>query len=453
MHKAVVITILVTTLVVFLITWFSAKKYFQHKEKYTSKSLAVRSKSPSKNFQWCYNPGYPWSIPRISLPDGLGLLLQYQMEWWFYVGYLLDDKGVYYTLEFTVIRSGVDSPLLQVVNTGVKVGNDRIFKSSDSYGFGASNLPGQSLYVPTVGDKQYRVNFKPQIGQDKFNASFKSGIVGVPGAKYNINSKGSDYSFNFDIIDMFGGRMEGINGYIGGAGGANQTNSSYEYCFPWHSVLPGGKIDFDGVSSEITEGWMWLDRQVITYADGQGPLDNMRNLKALSRGIAKSYTLYTGNWVACVLPDTNTSFYVACGWPTIEQKGQQWQVGSDLQRSAVWSIGAIWSSPGSDPQGINIGGNFPKFSLNVYDAQNLQFSPHWKSPKSGNVYCNAWKLTFSEKFDGLPSNTLYLIYLRPDCETVPITGSAFMEGAARVFTDPHGKNQVGWSWVEQMGQN
>lgn len=449
--KPILITIFMTAIIVFLLSWFSAKKYYKCKESY--KSLV---KSSSKNFQWCYNPGYPWSIPRISLPDCLGLLLQYQMEWWFYVGYLLDDKGVYYTVEFTIIRSGLGSPLIQAVNGSVKIGNDKIFKSTDSYGFGASSLPGQSLYVPKVTDNQYQVQFNPEIGKDKFDVFVTSGIVGNPGAIYKIKSSGSDYSFELDIVDIFGGRMEGVNGYIGGAGGAEQINSSYEYCFPWNSVLPGGKIDFDGKQSTIKEGWLWLDRQVVTYADGQGPISELnkkQSIKVLNRTIAKKYSLYTGNWIACILPDTNTSFYVACGWPIINEPGEQWKVGSELQRSAVWSIGGIWGPPGSDPQGINIGGEFPKFSLNVLAPDDLELSPHWKSPQTGNVYCNSWKLTFDQKYPGIPTTTLYFNYFRPDCETVSAVGSSFMECAAKVSSDPFGKNQVGWGWVEQMGQN
>jgi len=427
--------------------------------------------SQSNAFQWCYNTGYPWSIPRISLPDGLGLLLQYQMEWWFYVGYLRDDKDNYYSFEFTVIRTGIGSPVFQAVNGGIKVGlynknknvNVPPFKKTESYGFGASKDRGSSLYVPTVTDTVYQVEFKPIIGKDYFNVYCKQGVVGQPGSIYNIVCNGEDYSFNFDMQDLFGGRMEGENGFIGTAG-ENNNNSSYEYCFPWHTVL-GGNINMSGSQTSIKEGWIWLDRQVITYKQGEGPLGDldklllMKNPKVLSslhnvrsriteKKEKKDYTLYTGNWIACVLPDTGASFYVAVGWPTVDQKGQQWKVGKDLNIEENWRIGAIWGPPDSLPQGEALDN---KFRLNIKNSDDPDNSPHWKSDISGNTYCNAWKLTFDKKHKGLPSKTLYFEYFRPDCETVPAVGSAFMECAARVYDS--NMKQVGWGWVEQMGQN
>lgn len=411
----------------------------------------------STAFQWCYNTGYPWSIPRISLPDCLGLLLQYQLEWWFYVGYLKDQDGTYYSVEFTVIRTGIGSPLFQVINGGIKVGsynendknmNKNPFKTTDSYGLGASQIQGSSLYIPRVTDTVYQLEFKPNIGdgKDYFNVQTKKGVVGQPGTIYTILSKGQDYSFQFDIQDLFGGRMEGTNGFIGEIGG---TNSSYEYCFPWNTVLPGGSIDFQGKKTTIKEGWIWLDRQVITYKDGEGPLKNLTqdSVKKNPKTVPKQYTLYTGNWIACVLPETNTSFYVACGWPEVDKKGEQWKVGSELGIPEKWKIGAVWGPPGSIPQGENIGDNF---SLNIKDSSKPEKSPHWKSNVTGNTYCSAWKLTLNKTYNGIP-NTLYFEYFRQDCETVPITGAAFMECAAKVYDS--NMKQIGWGWVEQMGQN
>lgn len=411
--------------------------------------------SKPKPFQWCHNPGYPWSVPRLSLPSCLGLLKEYQLEWWFYVGYLLDDQGVYYSVEFTVIRSGVGNELTQVVNGGIKVANDRTFKSTDSYGLGASTFPLASLHVPTVTDTEYRVRFQPLFGADRFMVEnvAGSGVVGQPGTRYVIDSSGKDkdnneYHFQFEMQDAFGGRMEGVNGFIGVAGGNKKgvnkvnksDNSSYEWCFPWHVVKPGGRIQFDGKSSTIREGWMWLDRQVITYEPGAGPLKDVFQSTTPS-----SYTLYTGNWIACILPGSNTAFYVACGWPKRAERGQQWRVGADLGFPEDWRIGAVWGPPGADPQGVNMG---DRFRLNVMD----NVDSHWTSPTTGNTYCSAWKLTFDEK-GMLPTNTFYFQYFRPDCETVPITGAPFMECAARVFTDAGMRNQVGWAWVEQMGLN
>ena len=438
---------------VFAVAWFLSRKYYS---KHRSELFKVSPISPNKNFQWCWETGYPGTIPRISLPSALSLLTQYQVEWWFYVGYLLDDAGIYYSVEFTVIRSGIGSKLFQLVKNGAYIGNDRIFKSSESFGYGADTEGYGALHIPPADDNTYTISFKPNIaGSDNLSVNFTNGVVGQPGAKYNLSAKGDSYMVNIDFTDIYGGRMEGANGFVG-TSNPDALNSSYEFCFPWYNV-DGGKIEFDGRSNNIKEGWLWLDRQVITYRDST-PVPKKEIMKnPLTAKIATSkqkFKLYTGNWIAVVLPENNCSFYIACGWPKMPQ-GKQWLVGTDFRRSATWSIGSIWTPFGTSPGEYNIGGEMPKFTINIKNAENYNSSPHWKSPISGITYSSAWRVDFNQQYPGLPSKSLWIEYLRPDCESdadSPI-GSPYMEGAARVYTDINYTRQVGWAWVEQMGMN
>ncbi len=440
--------------------------YFTRNNRNSCETYVVPATSPSKNYRWCYYTGHPWSIPRISTPDCLNLMTEYQMEWWMYLGYVLGEDGILYTVQPQITRSGVGSQLAQITVGTIAIGNGEKYINEASYGWGVSQLPGQSLFIPPVQDNMFAIEYDSNLTKNsKITVAMKHGVSGMAGSKYNINAKGEKCSMNIDFTDNFGGRMEGVNGYVGPTNMPNPPNSSYEFCFPYN-IVTGGSLTMDGYTTKIKEGWLWLDRQMVTYADTHSPkeLDVIpKQIKSnpMSFSLSKHHfrkkmknnSLYTGNWIAGVLPQYNIAFYIACGWDKNPQQGKQWITGAMIKRHALWSIGCIWGPTDANPLGTEIGGEFPKFNINIKFPHLFDKSPHWKSPKTGHVYCSAWRVNFDDLYQGLPAKTLYFDYLQNNCEYSMGGQDPIMEGAAKICIDDKGEKQVGWAWVEQMGLN
>lgn len=85
-------------------------------------------------------PGPSWSVPRFSLPSCLGVLPEWQMQWWYFAGHGVDAAGKSYSLFFHVDR--VYIPELKDSVSGLYV---------------AFGIPGKTpaedlfLYAGTVG--------------------------------------------------------------------------------------------------------------------------------------------------------------------------------------------------------------------------------------------------------------------------------------------------------------
>ena len=202
---------------IFLILFiYLYQTFYYEQESYVENTSQIPNTELTKlgsPFTWCFDQGYPWSIPRISLPSCLGILDGYELDWWFYVGYLKDDKGDYYTFELVVIRAGIGSPFFSIINGGIKLGKNGKFLSSDSYGIGATNNKGfvspmTALYIPTPTDTSFSLTFNPLLGKDRCNIEMVNGITGKAGSEYKLTCAGENYSVEIAMTDIFGGMMD-----------------------------------------------------------------------------------------------------------------------------------------------------------------------------------------------------------------------------------------------------
>ena len=459
-------------------------------------------------FNFPLNPGPPLRIPRISVPSCLGLLMEYQMEWWFYVGHVVNKRGRKYTIQTNVIRYTLPDFLgyISATTATVNIGDQALSKyiANRSYGLGVAEQCGGSLVVPKVTDDKFSLEYesfdKTQTMTAEYIADGSTSTVAAVGALYNFQAKdtktGNAVSLN--LQDMSGMWMEGVNGYVGpllpdqkppGTDTSNFQGYSLEYCMPYLKVLDG-QISFNGQTSSVKEGSFWLDRHAVTYPKGEGPLGqilkaifggggqgNLQNIlsdrdkgrrftQALSKiaNHSHGFQLYRGNWLGGVFHD-GTPFYMAFFWPQVDEPGKQWMVGTKVGIPPIKMFGHVYRK---NEEYMNyfdqfkpamstlVGkGNNSNTQLNIMAPYNNS-SPHWRSPKSGNIYCSAWELNFG-KGVWLPPRiprTIYIRYIVPNCENYGgKIGSSFCAGQAEMFADTHYTQLIGHVWVEQMGQN
>ncbi|XAT59576.1 hypothetical protein GN278_01290 [Rhodobacteraceae bacterium Araon29] len=285
------------------------------------------------------------------------------------------------------------------------------------------------------------------------------------------NSSGANFNLALRLRDTRGAVMEGDNGYVGpGMFGKISTsfhNLSYECAQP-RLEIESGWIEVGDASHQITEGTLWMDRQMI-HAEKEAShqirspltLSKVEGIISALSHVGAAQPLYCGNWIALTF-DSGYSMALAVFW---KQKAKQWQSGSALGCGPIAGFGNLYLPRGmdlgdrSDPIAPwrlqpKIGSDMWDFDINILDTKHPDDSPHWTSDVTGITYASAWQIAFSSDLNvpGFPSEVI----LKADvanCENVlPGQLSSFYEGAATLFA-ADGSTRLGQAFVEQMGFN
>ncbi|HEX5724174.1 MAG TPA: hypothetical protein VFX98_01840 [Longimicrobiaceae bacterium] len=183
------------------------------------------------------DPGPSWNVPRISLPECMGVLKQYQTEWWYYVGYAFTAEGEEFSLQFEFLRAALPGQArggclwpwrrhtleLQVVAGPVGIGIRSInaYVWAPGFGFGVAEKPGphHSLTVLPATDAQYGLTLTPLIGS-RLSVAYTGGApVATVGSTYRLQASGkyeeTSFAFDLSFTDRRGLVMEGSSGYVG----------------------------------------------------------------------------------------------------------------------------------------------------------------------------------------------------------------------------------------------
>lgn len=451
-------------------------------------------------------PGPSWNVPRVSLPGLFGMQKQFAQEWWYYVGIAEDDAGQRFGLQLEIGRFALGGTQLCLGLTGIGWrdgdGGDH-YLSGEGIGFGAAlGRPTlASAVIPPVGDQAYSAHFRPLVeivGRsddlsrdlrwnlpllgtskgwkfDYLQSASQGAPVGTPGSRYGLAVQGrgyvtgadsavtrpAHYAVDLTLADRRGTVMEGLSGYVGPSMFENDDIglSSYECAQPVLRIERGG-ITLDDRVHAITGGTLWLDRQMIAKAAGDGT--PTASVSAALRGQTPSpRELYLGDWIAVTLDD-GLSLALALFW---QPSNPQWITGTAVGRPPKQGFGNLYLPVrGTAPQGNGglaltprtaMSGDDWDFDLNLLEPEEPARSPHWTSPASGKTYATAWRIDFAPRAQqqGLPS-VLYLHTVSDNCEIIPATPSgAFFEGAALVYADRERRRRIGQAFVEQMGFN
>ena len=444
------------------------------------------------------NPGPPGNVPWIALPDCMGIIPEFQMEWWYYVGDLQGDKGETFSIQLQVLRAqtlgtGLAGQLtLGVVGLGRSL--DQSFLWSQGYGIGVAQAIGGGPSLGVVaGDRQFEVALVPLLG---FPASSEAllqrptllhflytggAAMGTVGATYAISGSGTgglhrsdpagtvtpeSYSFELNVTDQRGMVLEGSSGYVG-----TENIQTYEFAQPTLQVT-GGTLVLNGTTLGIQGGNLWLDRQGMSQAPNPFPaISSAAPSSSLAAGLGTPAAL-------AALSDSNDALYLGCWMGMNLQNGVSLNVASFWQPAAAgqkqWLTG---TSLGLPPMANSFGNLYYPLDashlasgsayLYGYDAKDGSFdfdvnpilpssaSPSWTSPVSGHTYATAWDVHIGPGYRSVTgAEHLYLHALVPGCEDLmPDSINAFWEGAVTITTDPAGTDLVGTGFVEQMGYN
>jgi hypothetical protein len=436
-------------------------------------------------------PGPSWNIPRISLPSCLGPLLQYQQEWWYYAGYARDAGGNNYSLQFSINRmplSGAD-PLFQVIACMTGIGdaatNNYFFNTAFNMGISTDPSIPLGLTIPAVTNTSYDISTKPLIGTAKTRIHLTGGQAGVAGSTYQLSSSStspaaSAYEAELQLLDERGMILEWQSGFIGPDSPSQFDSSSFEFAQP-RLRIQSGSLVLEGTTRVITEGMLWLDRQVVTNPPASS------SVSAITTSAKKSFTsqellanlisnpgmksLYQGSWMGITL-NNGATMVCACFWQDPPKGKLQWRTGTLLGLPPKATYGNLYfplernlrrmPNGGSYLRGIEKGDPEPyafDFDVNILYPDKPNDSPHWQSPVLNRAtYSNGWWVRVDPKWEsqGLPPN-LYIKALVSGCENVlpavalPLT--AYWEGAAMVYADKELTQVIGHAFVEQMGFN
>jgi hypothetical protein len=436
-------------------------------------------------FDFPVNPGPSWSIPRVSAPSCMGLLDQFQTEWWYYVG-VVEAANERFSIQIEVLRAnfGLPFPFEGVVGyTGIGTQSDNRFFSALGFAVGVSTDPvlPAALTIPPVTDQAYDIAYSSLLNAVQIRATYTGGSdgvrVGTPGAQYTLHANAVDGEFNtfaadFVLTNQRGLVLEGQAGFVGpgmpGGGPVGGGAATYEFAEPLLAVT--GTIALRGQSYDIIGGNLWLDRQCLTppqpdgYTPPASPPDDAAAIKSLLSESGATPVLYTGDWMAIKL-DGGPTVQVATFWQPAAAGKKQWITGSAVGIPPRCSFGTVYFPPndaslnggigliGASEKAWKVGHHGVDFDINLIDPKDPERSPHWQSSSSsGNTYTTAWAVTFAPHLRtvGVPDG-LYVRVLVDGCEVD--MGSAFFEGAADVFADVQFTKRIGTAFVEQMGFN
>jgi hypothetical protein len=358
----------------------------------------------------------------LSLPEAMGPLLEFPIGWWFHAGwgsgYNKDGLSEQITMMMTLGRGGES-----VIGGGtILYGIGRISPGSTSPPFVSNSIEGIGVFPPPTS-ASWEVSAVTDTKSDYMTCKLQSGVLGLPGATYSLDMVDTTEGVTVSLMleDTYGMVLEGT----GGGFRTGKSGGSLEFAMPSLSIKSGSTVTIENETTTLTAGRLWLDRQT------------------LSKGPPKGRALYCGNWIPIRMND-GTHYNLVFLWPT---KKDQWIVGSQLNPPVepLHTIGLEYPSlegwDGRTPiQGINVLDS-TEFDLNILDTSDPSKSPHWTSKKTGQTYCNAWRMQIKGK-----NYTMQV--LAPDSEIACGT-PAFFEGAARI-TDDNGI-EVGRAFVEQMG--
>lgn len=375
-----------------------------------------------------------------ALPHAMGPLWEVPVEWWYYAGWAMDESGSKrFSILIETLRISQGKPASVAILYGIgsiSPGNiiDDAFLSHTSFGIGTGDFP-----FPT--STSWSLNAKTNIfATNEMSCKLTSGILGLPGATYQVtmDDKTNMVSVNLHLRDTHGMVLEEASGANNKAGGTD----SFEFAMPSLSIQQGS-IAIKGVTTQLTKGNIWLDRQTQGKSSLSGIAETVST--ADNPKLITIKPMYTGNWFAITMDD-RTQYMLAIFWPKMPTN-KQWIVGSELEPPvyALSQFGLEYPSlPAWD-------GNYPsmgvkvlqpsEFNLNILYPKDPANSPNWQSKESGNIYCNAWKLRIRD--------TTYTVrVLIPGSEVW--LGTFFFEGAADVI---HDGVVVGKAFCEQMGYN
>jgi len=420
-------------------------------------------------------PGPSWSVPRVSLPSCLGVLPEWDMQWWYFAGYGTDSANGSYSLFFHVDRvtlaegqSGTGFYFALGVPNGAQ--REDLFLYSKAVGMGFATTEEEAVsaaaYLPPVSDFSFDLSHKPlsDAGSGKgFSYSYDKvasdgSALGTAGAVYKLHASGLvetsnlapvsnlPYEVNLVLKDRRGLVLSGTS--YGDAHLAMSPRGSWEFGFPLLDIV-SGSLSYGERKVDLVGGTIWNDMQTVQAAPDQ-PL-------VPERGI------YLGTWSSVTL-DNGVAIQVWNLWEQQDEPGQQWISGTKVGRPPYAVSGTAFFPVDKTAPSSN--GGVPlwstdDFNLNILNPRSPQKSPHVKSPDSDKTYCTAWQLDLNVKKLGefgkkVPSK----MYIFPIISGVPemhMVGSGkpsyFYEASAIVYSDPNRKQQIGRAFMEQMGFN
>jgi len=427
----------------------------------------------SSPFDVPLNPGPSWNVPRIALPGCMGVLRQYQTEWWYYVGRAFTGGGEEFSLQFEFLRTALFGEVLELQAVagpvGIGVRSTGEFVWAPGYGFGVAEHAGplHSLTVLPATDTQYALDFRPLpfLGS-RLGVRYTGGApVAAVGSTYRLQASGeyagAPFSVDLCFTDRRGLVMEGSSGFVGPgiiSGGTGLGVGSYEFAQP-RLEITGGTLELGGVAHTLAGGTLWCDRQVLNNPtpSAAGTIDRMRPDRALAQA---GSPLYRGCWLGVTL-DNGVSLALAVFWQPPLGGEKQWVTGTKVGRPPIGGFGTVYLPVGGSFAGRNGGQPIEgadehgthDFDLNLLEPDRRYDSPHWESGASGHTYSTGWWLTFDPRLAalGVPEN-LFLRALVDGCENLlPDAGNAFWEGAANIYASRDGGEPTGHAFVEQMG--
>ena len=368
-----------------------------------------------------------------ALPGAMGPIWDVPLEWWYYGGWAADKTG---SKQFTILMQTIreEKPaaaILYGIGMTTPDGAEQQFTTNTAVGLGEFPPPTSNSWSTALE------TWTPI--QSTMTCTLTSGTLGLPGAEYQLEmaDKTNDIAASLSLKDTFGMILEGASGAFHKTGGGN----SYEFAMPSMVIQEGSTITLNGAKTTLGSGNLWLDRQTI------GPNVSGEKMTLNSQPAEKaSNPLYVGNWLAVSMND-RTCYVLVFMWPK-RSAGEQWIVGTELQPpvnpSSKFGLEylALPTWDGHSPvQGVNELTE-EDFDFNLLQPAIPASSPHWKSPKSSNVYATAWHLRIRDQVYTVTA-------LLPQSEV--FLGTYFFEGTA-LIEDSAG-HEVGRVFVEQMGYN
>ena len=351
-----------------------------------------------------------------SLPEVMGPLYHFPIEWWFYGGWASDAaNSKQFTILLYTLRVTVDGGVLYGI--GVK----------DS-----SSIPPDTAFVtktdkialgrfPTPTSTSWSTNI--EAAHASMTCKLTSGTLGLSGATYQVdmNDRTNNIQASLKLKSTVGLVQEGASGAFPGI-------DTIQFAMPAMAIQEGSSLTMNGKTTQLAQGNIWLERQSVKMFNVFKPL-------------------YLGNWLAITMND-QTSYTISFYWQKKEEKGTQWIVGTDVgcppTSKTALEYPALQNWDGSSPvQGVNVLEN-QEFDLNILTPSDPENSPHWKSTtnEKGNTYCTAWHLKLKDKM-------YKMVALVRGSEVWLDT--YFFEGTATLYDESD--VEVGHAFVEQMGYN
>ncbi len=355
-----------------------------------------------------------------SLPGAMSQQWKFPTEWGFFAGWAKDASGNQYSIILLSLRDVIIGGLMYGLGMVPADGSEVIFQTG-THVIGEISAPEatvdswSSKITTTDLDRFATLKYKLVEG---------SGYLGLAGSKYEVDFShfaSKELSVNLKLESTIGLALQG-------SAGAFPKINMTQYGMPALSVQSGSTVTIKGQKTELTEGTFWYGRQCLMFMN---PLD----------------PVYLGTWFAVMMND-GSSYTLTFYWPTREEKGTQWIVGTDVgyppvDQTAV-EYPVIKNHRGTSPiQGAKILDNI-EYNCNILNPSDPKNSPHWpdNEPAEGNTYCTAWKLTIKgEKYT--------VKALVPQAQVNLMTN--MYEGATNMYNSKD--HLVGHAFVEQMGFN